>query len=144
MAWVGLRRAEKRATRKTAWIRRFRPWTWRTRRLASLGGPRCSNGVFGVGLALAPAALAIGTVDFGHRDLVGPKMPGQPGPVAAGALQADELDGAEAHEPAQESPIARRRSREALHAEQGTSFVEGGRHVDVEMRVDPTGDPARD
>ena len=29
-------------------------------------------------------------------------------------------------------------------AEQGSSFVEGGRHVDVEVRVDPSGDRARD
>ena len=40
--------------------------------------------------------------------------------------------------------IARRCGRKALHPELGSSFVESSRHVDVEVRVDPSGDSARD
>jgi hypothetical protein len=47
-------------------------------------------------------------------------------------------------EPAEELAIARGRRREALDAEQRTSFVECGRHVDVEVRVDPSGNAPRD
>ena len=68
------------------------------------------------------------------------EVAGEPGPIAAGPFDTDELDGAEALEPAQQVPVARGRGREALHAKQGSSFVEGGRHVDVEVRVDPSGD----
>ena len=36
--------------------------------VAREGGPGSRDGVFGVGLALAPAALALGTVDFDDAD----------------------------------------------------------------------------
>jgi hypothetical protein len=120
------------------------PGLGRSGGVAPLGGPGGGHGVFGVGLSLAPPALAVGTVDLDDGDLVGKQVPGQPGPVAAGPFDADELEGPEGLQPAEQGPIARRCGREALHAEQGSSFVEGGRHVHVEVRVDPSGDAARD
>ena len=56
-------------------------------------------------------------------------MPGEPGPIAAGAFDADELEGPEGLEPSQQLPIARGRRLEALHAEKSASFVEGSCHV---------------
>jgi hypothetical protein len=120
------------------------PGLGRSGGVAPLGGPGGGHGVFGVGLSLAPPALAVGTVDLDDGDLVGKQVPGQPGPVAAGPFDADELEGPEGLQPAEQGPIARRCGREALHAEQGSSFVEGGRHVHVEVRVDPSGDAACD
>ena len=46
----------------------------------------------GIGLSRAPAALAVGTVDLDDNDLVGEQVPGEPGSVAAGPLDADELE----------------------------------------------------
>ena len=43
-----------------------------------------------------------------------------------------------------EPAIAGGRRSEALDAEQGAAFVESGRHVDVEVCVDPSGDAPRD
>jgi len=74
-----------------------------------LGGPGCGDGVLGVGLALASPALAVGPVDFDDGDALLVQVPREPRPIAAGALDADELDGPEALEEAQELPIARRR-----------------------------------
>jgi hypothetical protein len=109
-----------------------------------LGGPGCSDGILGIGLALAPAALAVGAIYFDQRDALGMEVPCEAGPVAAGPFDADELEGPEALEPARELAITRTRRGEALHAQQGTSLVEGGRHVEVEVCVDPTGDAPRD
>ena len=109
MAWVRLLRAEQRATRSTRMASTFPslvladpvaspPWAARAAATASCG----------VGLALAPAALAVGPVDFDHRDALGMQVPGESGPVAAGPFDADELEGPEGLQPAQQRPIARR------------------------------------
>jgi hypothetical protein len=109
-----------------------------------LGGPGGGLGIMGVGLSRQPAALTIGPVYFDHGDLVRQEVPGQPGPVTAGAFDADELERAERLEPAMQPPIANRRRGEALDAEQRPSFVEGSRHVHIEVRVDPSGNAPRD
>ena len=59
-----------------------------------------------IGLTRAPAALAVGPVDLDDGDLVGKDVPGQSGPVAAGAFDTDQLEGAEALEPAQQLLVA--------------------------------------
>jgi hypothetical protein len=69
---------------------------------------------------------------------------GEPGPVAAGPFDADQVDGAEALQPVLQLLVAGAGGGKTLDAEQGTSFVESGRHVSVEVCVDPSGDTARD
>ena len=139
------RLAENRATRSTRMASTFpsldlaSPVAWRP-----WGRPSGRLGITAVGLAGETAKLAIGPVDFDHRHLVGQQVPGQPCPVTAGALDADELEGPEGLQPTQQPPVAGHRRGETLDAEQGPSFVEGGRHVDVEVRVDPSGDAPRD
>ena len=64
--------------------------------VAPLGGPGCGHGVFGVGLSLAPAALAVRSVDLDDGDLAGKQVPGEPRPVAAGPFDADQLERPEA------------------------------------------------
>jgi hypothetical protein len=67
-------------------------------------------------------------------------MAGQPGPVAAGPLDADKDDGAEALQPAQQPAVPGGVGGERLDAEQAADVVEGGGDVDVEVGVDPSGD----
>ena len=52
------------------------------------------------------------------------------------------VDGAEALQPVLQLLVAGPRGGKALDAEQASSFVEGGRHVGVEVCVDPSGDAA--
>jgi hypothetical protein len=98
----------------------------------------------GVRLPRAPAALAIGPVHLDHGDLVAQEVTGESRPVAAGPFDADELESPEALQPGQQVPVTRGCGGKALDTELGPSFVEGGRHVGVEVRVDPSGDLARD
>ena len=67
-----------------------------------------------------------------------------PAPIAAGAFDAHEFENPKALQPAQQPPVAGRGGDEALDTEQRPSLVERGRHVHVEVRVDPCGDAPRD
>ena len=98
------------------------------------------DGVFGVGLALAPAALAVGTIHLDHSDLLVVQVPREAGAVAPGALDTHQVDRPEALQPQGEPAVADCGGLEALGAEQAPVLVEGGRHVDVEVRVDTSGD----
>jgi hypothetical protein len=109
-------------------------------RVAGLGGPSGRHGVMRVGLALPPASLPVRTVDLHHRHPFVLQIAGQAGAVAARPLHTHHDDLAVRSEPAQQSPIARRRGRERLDAEQSAELVKGGHHVDIEVGVDPTGD----
>ena len=109
-----------------------------------MSGPGCGHGVVGIGLPRAPATLAVGPVNLDDGDVAPQQMAGEPGPVAAGPFHTDELNGPETLEPVQQFPIASGGGRKALDAKLGSSFVEGGRHVGVEVCVDPSGDSARD
>jgi hypothetical protein len=91
----------------------------------------------GIGLSRAPAAPAVGSVHFDDGDLVAQEVTGESRPIAAGPFDADELEGPEALEPDQQLLVARSGGGKALHAELSSSFVEGGRHVHVEVGVDP-------
>ncbi len=98
----------------------------------------------GVGLSRAPAALAVGPVDFDDSDLVIQEVSGESRSIATRAFDAEELEVPETLEPAQQFPVTRGCGRKALNPELGSSFIEGSRHVGVEVRVDPSGDSARD
>jgi hypothetical protein len=65
---------------------------------------------------------------------------GQPGAIRARALDAHQLDDAEATEPPQELAVPAGGGREGLGAEEGAEVVEGGGDVDVEVGVDASGD----
>jgi hypothetical protein len=94
----------------------------------------------GIGLALAPAALAIGPIDFDDTDLFGLEVPGQSGPIRTGPFDADQLDGAEVAQPPQQFLVAGFSRGEALDAEEGPSFVQSRSYMDVEVRIDAAGD----
>ena len=94
----------------------------------------------GIGLALAPAALAIGPVDFDDSDPLGLEVPGQPGSIRACALDADQLDGAEVAQPGQQLLVAALGGGKALDTEECPSVVQSCSYVDVEVRIDAAGD----
>ena len=108
--------------------------------VAREGGPGRRDGVLGVGLALAPPALAVGTIDFDDADLLGLEVAGEPGSIRTGPFDADEVDRAEVAQPAQQLLVAALSRGEALDAEEGPSFVQGRSYVDVEVCIDPAGD----
>ena len=98
------------------------------------------NGVEGIGLARPPPLLAVRAVDLDDGDSVGLQVAGEPGAVAAGALHADQRDGAEAAKPCQQAAVAGGVGGERLDAQQPADGVQGGGHVHVEVGVNAGGD----
>ena len=94
----------------------------------------------GIGLALEPTPLSIGTVDFDDADPLGLEMTGEPGSIRTCPFDADQLDGAEVAQPPQQLLVAGLRGSEALDAEESPSFVQSRSYMDVEVRIDPAGD----
>jgi hypothetical protein len=94
----------------------------------------------GVRLALAPAALSVGTVDFDDADPFGLEMTGEPGSIGPGPFDADQLDEAEVAQPAQQLLVTIGCGGEALDAEQGAPLIQSRSYVDVEVRIDPADD----
>ena len=74
--------------------------------VAREGGPGGRDGIFGIGLALAPAALAIGAVHLDDADPFVLKVTGEPGAIRAGPFDTDQLDGAEVAQPPQQLLVA--------------------------------------
>ena len=93
-----------------------------------------------VGLALAPAALAVGAVDLDDADPLALEMPGQPGAIGPGAFDADQVDRAEAAQPPEQLLVAAVGGGEALDAEESPPFVQSCSYMDVEVRIDAAGD----
>jgi hypothetical protein len=77
----------------------------------------------GIGLALEPPALSVGSVDFDDADTLGLEVSGQPGAIGPGPFDANRLDRTEVAQPAQQLLVATLRRGEALDAEEGPSLV---------------------
>src|SRR5689334_11991864 len=96
----------------------------------------------GPGLTLAAAVLAVRAVHFHDPDAGCGDVAGQARAVAAGPLDADQGDGPEPAQPAQQPGIAGRRGRELSDAEQPANRIERGRNVHVGVSVHPACDDA--
>ena len=83
-------------------------------------------------------APAVRPVHLDDVDVLAGEVAGQADAEAAGALDADAVDGAEAAEPGEQLAVAGRGGGEALGAE----LVERGGDVDVAVGVDAAGDQA--
>ena len=70
---------------------------------AGLGGPGGTDGIQRIGLALPATVLTVGTVHFDDPDAGRGDVPGQARAVAARALDADQGDGPEPAQPAQQA-----------------------------------------
>jgi hypothetical protein len=110
-------------------------------RVTGLRGTSGGDGVLGIALAAAAAALTVGTIDLNDTHSLGEEVSGQSSAIAAGALDAGELDLAEAAQPVEQCRVAGSRRLKGRHVEQRTVRVEGGSDVDVEVGVDTGGDP---
>jgi hypothetical protein len=98
------------------------------------------DGVLGVGLALASPALSIGTVDFDDPHPLGLEMAGEPRTIGTRPFNADQLDRTKVAQPAQQLFVALGRGGKALDPEEGTSLVQSCSYMDVEVRIDASGD----
>jgi hypothetical protein len=86
--------------------------------------------------------LPVGSVDFDDADPGRRDVPGQPGAVAAGALDPDQVHGAEPAQPGQQPGIAVRSGRELLHAEQPADRVQRRGHMGVGVGIHAAGNSA--
>jgi len=109
---------------------------------AGLGGPGRADGIQQVGLALPPTVLAVGTIHLHDPDACSSDVPGQARAVAAGPFDADQADGPEPAQPAQQAGISSRGGGKLLDAEQPADRVERRRDVHVSVGVDSAGDGA--
>ena len=82
------------------------------------------DGVLGIGLALEPAPLAIGAVDFDDPHALGLEVSGEPGAIGPGPFDTDQLDGAEVAQPPEQLLVAALGCGETLDAEESSSFVQ--------------------
>ena len=100
--------------------------------------PRGRLGVGGIGLAPAPARLAVRADHLHHRHAPSGEMSRHARPVAAGAFDADTLQVAPTAQPVQELAVAGAGRRERRHTQQPPRAVDGRRHMVVPVGVDPT------
>ena len=107
------------------------------------GGPGSFDGIEGIGLAGAPAILAIRSVDLEDLDTCPAQVAGQARAVGPGALHADFGDVAEGSEPAEQRLVAGGVGLEALRAEQPAERIERSCYMDVEVCVDATSHTTR-
>ena len=110
-------------------------------RSTGLRRPGGLDGVEGIGLARPTPLLAVRPIDLDDVDAVGLQVTGEPGAVAASALDADQGDGSEAAQPAEQAPVAGGVRGKRLDAQQPADGVQGGGHMDVEVGVNASGDP---
>jgi hypothetical protein len=96
----------------------------------------------GPGLAVAVPVLPVGPAGLHYPDPVPGEVTGQAGPVAAGALDADQGDVPELPEPAQQAGVPGRGRGELPRPEQPAEGVEGRGDVHLGMGVDPAGNGA--
>src|SRR5712691_5836220 len=109
---------------------------------AGLRGPGSADRVQRVGLALPTAILPVGAVHLHDPDAGCGDVAGQSGAVTAGPFDADQGDGPEAAQPAQQVAVAGRGSRELLDAEQPSDGIERGGDMHVGVGVHAAGDGA--
>jgi hypothetical protein len=109
---------------------------------ARLRGPGGADRIERVGLARPAPVLAVGPVHLDDPDPGSGHVPGQPGTVAAGALDPDQAHIPEAPQPGQQLGVAGRGDRELLDAEQPADRVQRGRDMHVGVGVHAPGDCA--
>ena len=109
---------------------------------AGLRGPRGADRVQRIRLALAVAVLAIRAVDLDDPDAGRGQVPGQPGAVAAGALDADQGEVPEPAQPAEQIGVPGRGGRELPHPQKAAERIQCGGHVHVGVGVHAAGDDA--
>ena len=108
--------------------------------VAAEGVPCRGFGVGHIGLAAAPARLAVGAVHLHHGDARRGEVAGQAGAVAAGDLDADPREPAPGRQPGEQFAIADPRCGERRRAEQPPRRIDCGGDVVVAVGVYPADD----
>jgi hypothetical protein len=109
---------------------------------ARLGSPGRADRIQRVGLALPAAVLAVRTVHLHDPDASRGDMTGQARAVAARPFDADQGDGPEPAQPAEQAGVSGRADRELLDAEQSPDGIQRGGDVHVGVGVHAAGDGA--
>ncbi len=91
-------------------------------------------------LAVAAPDLPVRPGHLDHVNTFGGQVPGECGAVAAGPLDTDSADLAEAAQPVEQLPVASCGGAELSGAQECAERVQGGRDVHVEVRVDAARD----
>src|SRR5664280_1050309 len=125
---------------RPAWPRRFRPWSWPHRWHRPLGRPGRPRWHLGDPTSRADDGAGGWAGRPRPLDALTVEVTSEPGTIGAGALDAEQLDGAEVLQPVQEIGVALRCRLEGLDAEESSPFVQSGCNMHVEVRVDPAGD----
>jgi hypothetical protein len=107
---------------------------------AGQGGAGGVLGIDGVVLATPAPVRAVGPIDLGDLDPSLAKMAGDPGAVAASALDPDQAHVAEAAQPADQGAVAGAGGGERLGPQQHPGGVEHGDDMQVFVGVDPPDD----
>jgi hypothetical protein len=89
----------------------------------------------GIALASPAPTLAVGSVDLDDAHRLAEQHAGQPRAIGACALDADELELAEAVQPREQPAVAGGGGRERLDAEEAAGLVERGGDVHIQMGV---------
>ena len=84
--------------------------------------------------------MRVRLVDLEDPDTALTQVAHQRGRVGAGRLDRDDVDLAESAQPVQQLPVARRRRRKALRAEQSAAAIQHRGMMGVGVRVNPTDD----
>ena len=87
--------------------------------------------------------LPVRAVHFHHADAGRGQVPGQGRPVAAGPFDADQGDGPETAQPAQQGCVPGCGGRELPHPQQPSDRVECGGDMRVSVGIDAAGDAGR-
>jgi hypothetical protein len=106
---------------------------------AGLSGPRGADRIEGIGLALTAAVLPVGAIDLDDPDTSCGDITGQSGAVAAGPFDADQGNGTEPAQPAQQAGIAGRSGGELLNAEQPADRIERGGDMRIRVSIHAAG-----
>jgi hypothetical protein len=88
------------------------------------------------------AVLAVRAIDLHDPDAGRGQVPGQPGAVAAGALDAGQGHVPEPAQPAEQIGVPGRGGRELPHAEQPAERIQRGGYVHVGVGIHAAGDDA--
>ena len=111
---------------------------------ATLRGPGGFDRVDRIGLAGLTSTLPIRLIDLDHRDAPASERPVERRPIRTGAFDTDQVQPAERVEPTDQRVVAVIGRGERLDAEEPADLIERRSDVDVQMCVDPAGDPAVD
>ena len=87
--------------------------------------------------------LAVGPIDFHHRNACATQVTGEPGAIGASAFDPDQGHGSERAQPIEQLAVARCVCRELFDTEQPADVIECRHNMNIEVGINPARDRAR-